>query len=62
MTIDEAVKSLIKHLNDEEVFHVYHNGSEILVRVYFVYRTKDIENLNGVWEGFPVKLGRVSCW
>jgi hypothetical protein len=62
MTIDEAVSSLVKHLNDDEVFYVYHNDDTIFVRVYFAYRTKDVENLNGVWEGFPVKMGKVSCW
>ena len=62
MKIDEAVEKLETHLGDKEVFHVRHDGKEIIVSVEFIYRLKEIQNLNGVWEGFPVTTGRVSCW
>ena len=66
MTIDEAAESLQKHLTsdpeDEGIFCVSHNGSKLIVRVWFVYRVEDVQKLNGVWEGFPVSMGRVSCW
>ncbi len=62
MTIEEAVQKLSDHLGDPEVFHVYHNGRSISVRVNFVYRTKDVTDLGDTWEGFPLNLGRVSCW
>ena len=66
MTIEEAAESLQKHLTanpeDEGIFCVSHNGSELVVRVGFIYRVEDVKKLNGIWEGFPIKMGRVSCW
>lgn len=62
MSIDEAVKSLAHHFGDEEVFVIRHDGTTITVDVTFIYRVKEVEALNGVWEGFPVMTGRRSCW
>lgn len=67
MTIQEANESLQKHLNgpnneDEGVFQVYNDGTNLLVNVEYIYRLDDVNNL-GQWEGYPVKVGRkVSCW
>lgn len=62
MTIDEAVTKLAEHLGDPEVFNIRHNGSVIIVDVNFIYRVKDVTDLGGTWEGFPVSTGRRSCW
>lgn len=62
MTIQEATESLVKHLNDEEAFYVRHDGTSIIVTVNWIYRLPEVQKLNGVWEGFPVTMGRVSCW
>lgn len=62
MTIEEAVESLSKHLDDPEVFQVSVDGQRIRVEVGFIYRVEDVERLNGMWEGFQVYVGRRSCW
>jgi hypothetical protein len=62
MSIDEAVISLMKHLGEEDVFTVRHDENYIIVDVNFIYRVKDVQNLGGMWEGFPVTTGRRSCW
>lgn len=59
MTLDQAVASLSAKLGEPDVFSVSHNGSEIVVRVNFVYRAKEVPDQ---WEGFRVTRGRVSCW
>jgi hypothetical protein len=62
MSIDEAVESLKRKLDDDEVFIIQHNGSEITVDVNFIYRVKEVTALGGQWEGFPLSTGRRSCW
>lgn len=62
MTIDEAVTKLAEHLGDPEVFNIRHDGKVITVSVNFIYRVQEVKALNGVWEGFPVTTGRISCW
>ncbi len=62
MSIEEAVVKLEKHLGDPEIFIIRHDGKTIRVDVNFIYRVKDVQDLNGVWEGFPVETGRRSCW
>lgn len=66
MKIEEAAESLQKHLtsnpDDKEVFCVRHDGASLVVTVSFIYRVEDVAKLNGQWEGFPVRFGRVSCW
>lgn len=53
---------LAEHLGDPEVFIISHDGKVITVVVNFVYRYKDVKDLNGMWEGYPVSTGRISCW
>lgn len=62
MSIDEAVASLTKHLGDEDVFIIKHDGKTITVDVNFIYRVKEVQDLGGVWEGFPISTRRRSCW
>ncbi len=62
MTIDEAVASLEKKLNDPEVFIVSHDGKSIIVKVNFIYRYNEVKALGDTWEGFPLQFGRISCW
>lgn len=62
MTINEAAMKLAEHLGDPEVFIISHDGKVITVVVNFVYRYKDVKDLNGMWEGYPVSTGRISCW
>lgn len=66
MTIDEAVASLKSHLADDEVFHVRHDGKQILVDVLFIYRLKEVMDDGNFWNGFPLICGvgktRISNW
>ena len=62
MTIEEAVTELEKHLGDPEVFQIRHDGTRIVVDVTFIYRVKEVTDLGGVWQGYPVSTGRRSCW
>jgi hypothetical protein len=62
MSIDEAVEKLEKHLNDSEAFVIKHNGKAITVNVNFIYRVKEVTDLGGTWEGYPLSTGRRSCW
>jgi len=62
MTIVEAVASLEKQLGDPEVFIIRHDGKTITVDVNFIYRVKEVTDLGGVWEGYPISTGRRSCW
>jgi hypothetical protein len=62
MTIDEAVATLSKHLGEPDVFYIRHNGTAIIVDVVFIYRMEDVDRLHGVWQGFPIQVGRRSCW
>lgn len=61
MKIEDAVKSLEKQLNEPDVFIVSHDTKNIIVDTNFVYRVKDIQAI-GTWEGFPVRIKRISCW
>lgn len=65
MTIEEAAKSLHGHLAkdpaDTDVFWVYPDGDRLRVDVNFIYRVPEATAITE-WEGFPVYVGRRSCW
>jgi hypothetical protein len=48
-------------LGEEGVFKVRIVGGTLMVDVV-IYRVKDVTALNGQWEGYPVSVGRKSCW
>jgi hypothetical protein len=62
MSIDEAVSKLAERLGDPEVFVIRHDGKTIKVDVNFIYRVKEVTDLGGTWEGYPLSTGRRSCW
>lgn len=62
MNIDEAVEKLKNYLGDSEIFIVRHDGKSITVDVNFIYRVKEVTELGGSWEGYPLSTGRRSCW
>jgi hypothetical protein len=61
MTIEEAAKSLADHLNDAETFSIYTQNGIIMVNVNWIYRVPEVEPIKE-WHGFPVQIGRRSCW
>lgn len=62
MNLDQAVLKLQNHLNDSEAFSIRHDGTKIIVDVFFIYRMNDIKKLGNTWEGHPIVIGRRSCW
>lgn len=65
MTIQEAADSLVNHLtqnpDDAGVFCVYPTERGLRVDVEWIYRVSEVEAIKE-WEGFPVYVGRRSCW
>lgn len=65
MTIEEAAESLVSHLTknpeDAGVFCVYPVDGKLRVDVEWIYRVPEVEAITE-WEGFPVYIGRRSCW
>jgi len=62
MTIKEATESLANHLNDDEAFTVWCNEESIVVDVHYIYRLPEVEEVGKEWNGFPIRIGRRSCW
>lgn len=62
MKIQEAAESLAKHLNDPETFIISVENDAIAVRINWIYRREEIDQLGGSWEGYPIVIPRVSCW
>lgn len=62
MTIEEAVESLAKHLGDVPIFWVRHVDGVIIVDVHYIHRVKEVTDLGGIWEGYPVRVAHRSCW
>lgn len=65
MTIEEAAESLQNHLtsnpDDVGVFCVYPTEGKLRVDVNWIYKVPEVEPIKE-WEGFPVYVGRRSCW
>jgi hypothetical protein len=65
MTIEEAAISLMQHLaknpGDAGVFCVSTDSDRLRVDVNFIYRVAEAQEIKE-WEGFPVYVGRRSCW
>jgi hypothetical protein len=62
MTIDEATESLKQKLGEPDVFTVQHDSATITVHVNFIYRVDDVKAYGDTYEGFPLRVGRRSCW
>ena len=66
MTPQEACESLRKHLtknpDDEGIFNVYEVNGELVIYVEYIYRAPEAKAIGDSWEGYPVKIGRISCW